>query len=68
MGTSELIADDLGVDVADVRWVVSEYLGIDLHEDEFPPYLINEVRDTLDPMCLRSVPEGEVVSDRKWWH
>jgi hypothetical protein len=45
-----------GSDEDDVRYLIAEHLGIDLHDDEVPPELIEEVAGILDPHNERSVP------------
>ena len=55
--TSEYLAADLGVDPADIGYLVSEYLGLDLHDERIPPGICGEVRSILNPQCERTVPE-----------
>lgn len=66
MSTVADIADVLGLDPADVTYVISEYLAIDLHGDEVPKSLIGEVHDVLNPTSERTVPELYGLAALDW--
>lgn len=66
MSTVADIADVLGLDPADVAYVISEYLAIDLHEDELPKPLIGELHDVLNPGSERTVPELYGLAALDW--
>ena len=55
--TAEYLAVDLGVDPDDIRYLVSEYLGLDLCGEVIPRVICGEVRGVLNPQCERTVPE-----------
>ena len=55
--TAEYLAVDLGVDPDDIRYIVSEYLGLDLHDEVIPRVICGEVRSVLNPQCERTVPQ-----------
>lgn len=49
------LAEDLGMlQPDDIRHVVVEYLGLDLHDEMIPPAVCVEVRDLLSPNGERS--------------
>lgn len=55
--TAQDLAEDLGMlQPDDVRHVVVEYLGLDLHDEVIPPAVCVEVRDILDPVGERTAP------------
>lgn len=43
-------------DPADVACIISEHLCIDLHDDDIPQWLVDEVRDILNPAGCRTSP------------
>lgn len=45
-----------GADEADIRYLISDHLGIELDDDLVPYDLIGEIHDVLDPHSERSVP------------
>jgi hypothetical protein len=60
-----MTAEDLAVDLGmlqpdDVQHVVSEYLGLDLHDEVIPAAVCVEVRDVLNPNHERTAPA--------WWY
>lgn len=55
--TAQDLAEDLGMlQPDDVRHVVVEYLGLDLHDEVIPPAAGVEVRDVLNPNHERTAP------------
>jgi len=64
MTTVEALADELGMDDADIRVWISEQLELDLHDDELPDDLALEVRDAFSPAGERALPrrDHEVVA------
>jgi hypothetical protein len=51
------LAEDLGqLQPDDVEYVVSEYLGLDVHDEVLPAAVCVEVRDILDPVGERTAP------------
>lgn len=56
--TAAELALDLGMlQDDDVRAIVAEHLGLDLHDEEIPDHIAAEVRDILDHWGERTVPE-----------
>lgn len=49
-------ADRLCVDESDIRYVIADYLAIDLHDDVLPDEVVDEVDDILNPGSVRTVP------------
>ncbi|MEU7814096.1 hypothetical protein [Pseudonocardia sp. NPDC049154] len=58
--TLDQVADWIGVDRADVAWTISEYLALDLHEDDIPYPLVGELRSVLEP-------HGERTDLDRYW-
>lgn len=55
--TAQDLAADLGMlQPDDVKVLLSEYLGVDLHDDVIPAEWCVEVRDVLDPVGERTAP------------
>lgn len=66
MTTATDIADVLGLAEADVRYTIAEHLGIDLHEEDVPAELVDEVHQVLDPRGERTVPELYGLQPLNW--
>ena len=55
--TAQDLAEDLGMlQPDDVQHVLSEHLGLDLHDEVIPAAVCVEVRDILDPNGERTAP------------
>lgn len=48
----------LFVDEGDIRWLITEYLAVDLHDDTLPAWVVDEIDLILNPMSCRTVPEA----------
>lgn len=55
MTTVEEFAEARYLDPGDVRVTVATL--VDLHDDELPRWVVDEVDDILNPWCFRTVPE-----------
>lgn len=58
VATAESLAEELGVLPDEVRMVVSE--AVDLHYEEIPGWIADEVRATLSPAGERALPPSHV--------
>lgn len=55
--TAHDLAEDLGMlQPDDVQWLLSEHLGVDLHDEVIPAEWCVEVRDVLNPNHERTAP------------
>jgi hypothetical protein len=55
--TAQDLAEDLGMlQPDDVQHVLSEHLGVDLHDEVIPAAVCVEVRDVLNPNHERTAP------------
>jgi len=55
--TAQDLAEDLGMlQPDDVQWLLSEHLGLDLHDEVIPAAVCVEIRDVLDPNGERTAP------------
>lgn len=56
MTTVDEFAEARYLDPGDVRVTVATL--VDLHDDDLPDWVVNEVDDILNPWCFRNVPEA----------
>ena len=49
-------ASRLGVDEDTIRAVLVDYLQLDLHDEELPAEVVDELDNVLNPGCCRTVP------------
>lgn len=66
MTTVDQFAEARYLDPGDVRVTVATL--VDLHDDDLPDWVVNEVDDILNPWCFRNVPEawsGHATRDGK---
>lgn len=55
MTTVDEFADARSLDPGDVRVTIATL--VDLHDDDLPDWVIDEVDEILNPWCFRTVPE-----------